>query len=96
MKLQQLLSYTRRAIDDYCLIDSPAGLEGGFKYAASGADCAIMVTVPETAALRDADRVITVLEDSNIDDVRLVINKIRPSKNHNVDAASPEDCRPVL
>ena len=81
---------------DYCLIDSPAGLEGGFKYAASGADCAIMVTVPETAALRDADRVITVLEDSNIDDVRLVINKIRPSMIEEGIMMNIDDCVDIL
>ena len=63
---------------DYVLIDSPAGIDGGFKYAAYGADEAIIVTLAETAALRDADRVIDVLEDAGVEDVRLVINRIRP------------------
>lgn len=63
---------------DYCIIDSPAGIEGGFKYAVYGADEAIIVTLAETAALRDADRVVDVLEDAGIEDTRLVINRIRP------------------
>lgn len=63
---------------DYCIIDSPAGIEGGFKYAVYGADEAIIVTLAETAALRDADRVVDVLEDAGIEDARLVINRIRP------------------
>lgn len=63
---------------DFCLMDSPAGIEGGFKYALYGARQAIVITLAETAALRDADRVIDVLEDSGIDDIRLVINRIRP------------------
>ena len=63
---------------DYCIIDSPAGIEGGFKYAVYGADEAIIVTLAETAALRDADRVVDVFEDAGIDNVRLVINRIRP------------------
>ncbi len=63
---------------DYCIIDSPAGIEGGFKYALYGADSAIVITLAETAALRDADRVVDVFEDEGIEDVRLVINRIRP------------------
>lgn len=73
-------SFWRRLSErfDYCIIDSPAGIEGGFKYAAYGADSAILVTLAETAALRDADRVVDVLEDEGIEDIRLVINRIRP------------------
>lgn len=63
---------------DYCLIDSPAGIDGGFKYALYGAKSAILVTLAETAALRDADRVVDVMEDAGLEDIRLVINRIRP------------------
>ncbi len=63
---------------DFCLVDAPAGIEGGFKYALYGAESAIIVTLAETAALRDADRVIDILEDKEIEDIRLVINRIRP------------------
>lgn len=62
---------------DYCIIDAPAGIDGGFKYSLPGADRGIIVTIPETAALRDADRVISLMEDAGIEDVRLIINRVR-------------------
>ena len=62
---------------DYCLVDAPAGIDGGFLYAAMGADSAILVTMPEVTALRDGDRAISVLEDMGIDDVKVVINRVR-------------------
>lgn len=63
---------------DYCIIDAPAGIEGGFKFAMYGADEAIIVTLPETAALRDADRVVDILEVNGTENIRLIINRIRP------------------
>lgn len=66
-----------RARFDYCIVDVPAGVDGGFLYAAMGADSAIVVTMPELTALRDADRAITVLEDMGIEEIRVVINRIR-------------------
>lgn len=62
---------------DYCIVDAPAGVDGGFLYAAMGADGAVIVTMPEITALRDADRAISVLEDMDIEDIRLVINHVR-------------------
>ena len=64
---------------DYILIDCPAGIEQGFKNAIVGADKAIVVTMPEISAIRDADRIIGLLESSEIKNPELVINKIRPS-----------------
>src|SRR5690349_2530741 len=61
---------------DYVIIDCPAGIEQGFRNAIAGADRAIVVTTPENAAVRDADRVIGLLEQSQVP-VRLVINRIR-------------------
>ncbi|MCL2547932.1 MAG: septum site-determining protein MinD [Symbiobacteriaceae bacterium] len=74
----------RRMIDllrphyDYILIDSPAGIELGFRNAASVADTAVIVTTPEISALRDADRIIGLLEGLKIHDIRLIINRLRP------------------
>lgn len=62
---------------DYCVIDAPAGIDGGFKYSILCADRGVLVTVPETAALRDADRVISIMEDAGIEDIRLIINRVR-------------------
>lgn len=63
---------------DYVLIDCPAGIEQGFKNAVAGADRAIVVTTPEISAVRDADRIIGLLEPYEIDQPKLVINRIRP------------------
>ena len=64
---------------DYILIDCPAGIEQGFKNAIAGADRAIVVTTAEISAIRDADRIIGLLESSEIKNPELIINKIRPS-----------------
>ncbi|MFD2168987.1 septum site-determining protein MinD [Tumebacillus lipolyticus] len=63
---------------DYVIIDCPAGIEQGFKIAISGADKAIVVTNPEAAAVRDADRVIGLLESAKINQPKLIVNRIRP------------------
>jgi septum site-determining protein MinD len=63
---------------DFVIIDCPAGIEHGFKVAVAGADQAIVVTTPETAAVRDADRVIGLLEANHIKSPKLIINRIRP------------------
>ena len=63
---------------DYVLIDCPAGIEQGFKNAISGADRAIVVTTPEISAVRDADRIIGLLEaEEGIEPPKLIINRIR-------------------
>jgi septum site-determining protein MinD len=62
---------------DYVIIDCPAGIENGFKNAVAGADQAIVVTIPENAAIRDADRVIGLLEKEEIAPPKLVINRMR-------------------
>jgi septum site-determining protein MinD len=64
---------------DYVVIDCPAGIEQGFKNAIAGADQAIIVTTPENAAVRDADRVIGLLEAEKILRPKLVVNRIRPN-----------------
>lgn len=61
---------------EYVIIDCPAGIEQGFRNAIAGADRAIVVTTPETTSVRDADRVIGLLDQSGIRS-RLVINRIR-------------------
>jgi septum site-determining protein MinD len=63
---------------DYVIIDCPAGIEQGYKNAVSGADKAIVVTTPEISAVRDADRIIGLLEqEENIEPPRLIVNRIR-------------------
>lgn len=62
---------------DYVLIDCPAGIEQGFKNAVAGADYALVVTNPEISSVRDADRIIGLLESAGIEDPKLVVNRIR-------------------
>ena len=64
---------------DYILIDCPAGIEQGFKNAIAGANRAIVVTTAEISAIRDADRIVGLLEASEIKDPELIINRIRPA-----------------
>lgn len=63
---------------DFVIIDCPAGIEQGFRNAIAGADRAIIVTTPENAAVRDADRVIGLLEQNGLN-AKLIINRIRPT-----------------
>lgn len=62
---------------DYVLIDCPAGIEQGYKNAIAGADRAIVVTTPEISAVRDADRIIGLLELEDIEPPKLIINRIK-------------------
>ncbi|MGM8364710.1 septum site-determining protein MinD [Virgibacillus sp. W0181] len=62
---------------DYIIIDCPAGIEQGFQNAVTGADQAIVVTTPEKSSVRDADRIIGLLEQYNMERPRLIINRIR-------------------
>ena len=64
---------------DYILIDCPAGIEQGFKNAIAGANRAIVVSTAEISSIRDADRIIGLLESSEIKNPELVINRIRPN-----------------
>ena len=59
---------------DYVLIDCPAGIEQGFRNAIAGATKAIVVTTPEVSAIRDADRIIGLLEKDGINPIYLLIN----------------------
>ena len=63
---------------DFVLVDCPAGIEQGFRNAIAGADRAIIVTTPEVAAVRDADRITGLLEASEFDKPELIINRLKP------------------
>src|SRR5699024_9937737 len=62
---------------DYIIIDCPAGIEQGFQNAVAGADRAIVVTTPEKSSVRDADRIIGLLEQEELERTQLIINRIR-------------------
>ncbi len=87
-----------KAIFDFVIVDSPAGIESGFQNAVAGAEEAIVITTPEMSAVRDADRIIGLLEarKDEISQYRLVVNRIRPNMVKNSDMMSVEDVLEIL
>ena len=81
---------------EYILIDCPAGIEQGFKNAIAGADKAIVVTTPEVSAVRDADRIIGLLEANDIKEPMLILNRIKPNMVKRGEMMSLEDVTEVL
>ena len=81
---------------DYVLIDCPAGVEDGFKNAVAGAKEAIVVTNPEVSAVRDADRVIGLLNSNGIKPVQLVLNRVRPKMIASQEMLSVDDVTDIL
>jgi septum site-determining protein MinD len=79
----------------YILIDSPAGIEQGFRNACAGADSAIVVTTPEVSAIRDADRVVGLLSSKGIES-RLIINRIDFEMVRRGDMLSVKDVQDIL
>jgi septum site-determining protein MinD len=81
---------------EFVLADAPAGMGDGFMFAAKYADEAIIVALPETSSLRDADRVIAELESLEIDTIRLILNRIRPELIEQKLVMNVDDCIDVL
>ena len=81
---------------DYILLDCPAGIEQGFKNAIAGADRAIIVTTPEVSAVRDADRIIGLLEADEMKQTQLIVNRLRPDMVKRGDMMSADDVVDVL
>ena len=81
---------------DFVLIDCPAGIEMGFQNAIAAADEAIVVTTPEISAVRDADRVIGLLEANEITNTRLIVNRIRAKMVQTNDMMSVNDVQEIL
>ncbi|HHV72417.1 MAG TPA: septum site-determining protein MinD [Clostridia bacterium] len=81
---------------DYVLIDCPAGIEQGFKNAIAGADKAIIVATPEVSSVRDADRIIGLLEAAEMDSPKLVINRLRPDMVKRGDMMDIDDMIEIL
>ena len=81
---------------EYVLIDSPAGIESGFKNAIAGADEVIIVTTPEVSAVRDADRIIGLCEAHEKGQPRLIVNRLRPKMVRSGEMMSVEDVLQIL
>lgn len=81
---------------EYILLDCPAGIEQGFKNAIAAADRALIVTTPEVSAIRDADRIIGLLEANEIHQIDLIVNRLRMDMVKRGDMMSIEDVIEIL
>ena len=82
---------------DYVLVDCPAGIEQGFQNAVAGANEAIVVTTPEMSAIRDADRIIGLLESKEgVERYRLLVNRVRPKMAAENAIMGPDDVVEIL
>ena len=81
---------------DFILIDSPAGIDDGFQTAVYPASEAVIVVTPEVGSIRDADKVIGILETKELSEVRLLINRIRPKMIRLENMMSIEDVTDIL
>lgn len=81
---------------DYILIDCPAGIERGFENAIAGADKSIVVTIPEVSAVRDADRIIGLLNSSGHTETKLIVNRLRMDLIKRGEMLSVDDMLDIL
>lgn len=81
---------------DYVLIDCPAGIEQGFRNAVAGADEAVIITTPEVSAVRDADRIVGLLQARDLTDPWLIVNRIRPDMIRKGDMMDIDDVNDIL
>ena len=81
---------------DIVLIDCPAGIEDGFKNAVAAAKEAIVITTPEVSAVRDADRVIGLLNTHGVQPIQLVLNRVRPKMMANQEMLAVDDVTDIL
>jgi septum site-determining protein MinD len=81
---------------DYILIDCPAGIEHGFKNAVAGADDAVIVTTPDVSSVRDADRIIGLLQAHEISEPKLIVNRVRPDMVRRGDMMDVSDVNDIL
>jgi septum site-determining protein MinD len=85
-----------RSEAEYVIIDSPAGIERGFRNAIAGADEILIITNPEVAAARDADRIIGLIEAEEKGPARLILNRINPAMVERGDMMAAEDILGIL
>lgn len=81
---EKMLQEVRKSFD-YCLIDSPAGIGTGFRLATKFSDRSIVVSTPDPASMRDAERASELLLLDGKEDLHLVVNRITPKLFHQMD-----------
>ena len=95
-QMQKLCDDLKEEGFDYIILDCPAGIEQGFKNAIAGADRALVVTTPEVSAIRDADRIVGLLEANEMKKIDLIINRIRMDMVKRGDMLKVEDVCDIL
>jgi len=95
VQMEQLCQQLRKELD-FVLIDSPAGIEQGFRNAIVGADEIIIVANPEMASVRDADRIIGLVEAADKPEPRLILNRLRADMVRRGDMMDVADVLEVL
>ncbi len=90
------LVYELRNIFDYVLIDCPAGIEQGFQNAIAGASKAIVVSTPEVSAIKDADRIIGLIEAAELPEPQLILNRYRCDLVERGDMLDSDDVLEIL
>lgn len=95
---QQMVEIVESVKDkfDYIFLDSPAGIEKGFKTAAMPAQEALIVVNPEVSSVRDADRIIGLLESMEKSNLKLIVNRIRLHQVKKGEMLSVEDIEEIL
>ena len=81
---------------EFIILDCPAGIEQGFQNAIASANRAIVVTTPDVAAIRDADRIIGLLDAKQIDKIELIVNRMRFDMIRNGEMMSLDDVLDIL
>lgn len=94
-QMVKMIEYLKQHFD-YIILDCPAGIEQGFKNAIAGADRALVVTTPEVSAIRDADRIIGLLEADEFTKIDLIINRLRIDMVRRGDMMSSADVIDIL
>jgi septum site-determining protein MinD len=81
---------------DFILIDSPAGIERGFRNSIAAADQVLIVTNPEVSAVRDADRIIGLIEAEEKGPGHLILNRVKAEMVKRGDMLSTDDVLDIL
>ncbi|GAB4143621.1 MAG: septum site-determining protein MinD [Cyanobacteria bacterium J069] len=94
-QMKQLIEKMQEQFD-FILVDSPAGIEMGFQNAIAAAQEALIVTTPEISAVRDADRVVGLLEANDVRKQHLIVNRLRPAMVQEDMMMSVSDVQEIL
>jgi septum site-determining protein MinD len=95
-QMKELVASLQEEGYTYILLDCPAGIEQGFRNATAGANEAIVVTNPEMSSVRDADRIVGLLEAQDLRNPKLIVNRIRPKMVKVQEMLAVEDVQEVL